>query len=163
MGPEDALNSIFRYFWFIAAMVGVLNYFIIQIRIPDELKEDSEYGGFKKGFLLFLTVPPALLGLLQTLGDFPHPFYVFTRDFQNVFIVLSWAVLFFTWGVFLFWVHYKDGARILVKFGKAFRGMPENENVVKILFTFIVLISIAALVVGVGINLADKAPGMMNK
>lgn len=123
-------------------------------------KNDPDYKNFERGFLLFFMGMPAVLGALQFLGGFNNALYFFSRDYNNIYVLFSWAVLAILWLATLWRIHLGGGAKIIIKFKDAFRfrGIAATEHVVKVIFTLMILVTCAALIIGVMQNVAEKAP-----
>jgi hypothetical protein len=52
------------------------------------------------------------------------------------------------WGLVLYWVLFKDGAKIISKYRVIFRNMPEDETKIKLLTVLMVLGGVVALIIG---------------
>ena len=152
---------VFKNFWIIAVVIGFVNYFMFKMRIPKNIEDENEKeetNNLLKSILVFLTVPFALLGIFQILGDFKNPFFVFSKDYKNIYVILSIIVLFSTWAIVLRWVFFKDGAKILIKHKEIFRGnFPANETIIKIFFVFMILGGLLGLIFGISNDLYNQA------
>ena len=137
------MNLLVKYFWLIAAIVNSFNLFWIQFRVDrivqrnPELLADSKR--LMRGLAIFLVLPFLLLTILQWAGHFDNALYISSPNYTNFYIVLSWSVFILLYIGILYWVLVRDGAKILIKFRAAFRNMPENETLVKLLTLVMVM------------------------
>jgi hypothetical protein len=84
------------------------------------------------------------------LGGFQNLFFVFSRDYQNIYVLLSWIVIIGFWATILRWVFCQNGASILIKYKVVLQGnFPSNETMIKIFFVFVVVCALVALVSGI--------------
>lgn len=145
---------LFKNFWLLAAMVGLINTFIIRSRMNKFIKanphEIVEAKRVTNGIFLSLIVPFLLLGILQLLGGFKNMSFVFSNNVGNVYVLLSWIVLFVWWAITWRWVVYKNGAKILIKYRRVIGfNVSSNEQLTKLQITFIIFCGVIALVIAV--------------
>lgn len=121
--------QFFKYFWFLCAIVGLLNILFIKLRVKDNNfdSEDDINSARRllKGLSIYLTVPYFLLGIFEILGGYDNCFFVFSNNYNNIFLLLSWMTLVATWIFSVYWIFAKDGARKLIKYGNV---LSENKN-----------------------------------
>ncbi len=151
MTPIDLFSIFFRYFWFIAAVVGALNMIIGRYRLSSTLKQHPEWeeeaNQFLKGYFFISTVPVLFLAMLQLAGGYNNPLYIISGDI-NLYTVLSWCVLLITWTIVFHYVFFQDGARTLVKF-RAIGNIPANETYVKVMVVVMLVAGLCVLISGV--------------
>lgn len=114
------MQIIFKYFWLIAVLVGVVNHVIIRSRVqklvenqPD-LEQDAPT--VLNGYLLFMTVPFLLVGMVQLIGGFESPMFLYDRNLGNPFALIADGIILFCLGVLAYWVYLRDGAQTLIRF-----------------------------------------------
>lgn len=154
------IEFVFKYFWFISAVIGVLNTYMGRYRLSSTLKQHPEWeeeaNQFLKGYFLISTVPALFLGMLQIAGGYTNPFYIVSGDI-TVYTVLSWCVLLITWTVLFHYVFLQDGARTIVKF-RNIGNIPGNETLVKVMVIVSLVAGVCALAFGVYYRMGDFLP-----
>ena len=153
------MNFFFKYIYFFSIPIAAINSLIIKRRFSEEkeltFNEKKELNKFIFGNFASMSIPFTLLGILQLIGGHEHCFFEFSTYFQDITILFSWIVLFVAWAFLLYWVWFCNGAKILVKYRKAFN-LPENELVVKFLTTLCVISGSFALVMGSIHEMSDQ-------
>ncbi|MDD2710315.1 MAG: hypothetical protein PHV34_20215 [Verrucomicrobiae bacterium] len=96
------------------------------------------------------------MGLVQFLGGHHHPFFIFSRKFQDPTVLASWTILILLWGLMLGWIWIGKGAKIIVKYRQGFNNIPESECAVKSLVTVCVLAGAIALGYGSAMDIGTK-------
>ena len=113
-------------FWVLCILVGCANYLYAREKIQPDLKEHPEesYEANKVllYYLLWLTVPFALFGIVQFVGGFDDFNFVLKRQ-DNFYSYLSDTIILFWWGIAAFWIFFRNGGEaaekyIYVRFGK---------------------------------------------
>lgn len=149
----DMMSYIFKYFWFIGAIVGLINTSISWLRInpvlikKPELRADAQKLFF--GLFFILVLPFIVLGILQLLGGFNNMFYIFSRDFNNLYLISSWASLALTYFIVLYWFFFKDAVRIVIIFREYIGRFPDNEAQIKALVILMICSGVIAVIVGI--------------
>jgi hypothetical protein len=137
-----------------------LNAGLARSRLSSTLEQHPEWEAesqvFLRNYFLLLTIPPLFLGLLQFAGGYNNPFYIFSNDL-NVYVVLSWCVLFLTWTRFFHWMVFQNGAQTLVKFREVGINMPRSESMVKVWVLLMLAAGVCALAVGAALDLGGTA------
>jgi hypothetical protein len=140
---------ILKFFWALAVLVGIVNYAIIRRRVTKLVDEKQELADgadqILLGYLLFNTVPYALLALAQFAGGYLHPFFIFTQSLTEPFVLVSVAVLIVWWILLAYWIYWKDGARKLVAYELVQAG---NEVGVKLVLGLALVGGVAGLLFG---------------
>ena len=113
---------------------------------------------FFKGFLNAFAGISFLLGIIQILGGYDNCLYLFSKDFNNPFIISALAVLIISWLLLLKWVFLGNGAKTIIKFRSAFQNMPDNELGVKMMVLMSVAGGIAGLIFGIIMDVGSKFP-----
>ena len=159
------LKVFFKYFWLLSIGMGFINYFAFKKRLSKNIADESrqEISSLLRSILVVLTVPFGLIGILQMLGKFESFFFVFSRNYNNIYVVLSWLVMIFFWIITLRWVFCKDGARMLLKHKDIFgANFPINETLIKIQLVIMIIGGLAALTIGISIDLYSHTHWITN-
>lgn len=131
---------IYDFVWLLFAAVNLLNLvithfrFVAIVRDEPELKNESKQ--LMKWLFIFGCLPFLLLYLIQYLGGFHNAFYIFSTNYHNLYIVLGQSVFILLSLAYLYSILLGGGASTLIRFRKAFRGMPANEMQLKMLTLF---------------------------
>ena len=162
------MQIFIKYFLFLSIPIGAINAVMIKHRVSSDKELDSnaqsELNKFTAGVFFSLTIPFTLLGILQLCGGHEHCFFMFSTNFSDTTIVLSWIVLFASWSLILWWVWFRSGASILLKYRTGLR-LPSfaNSSTVKLLVTLCVFGAILALVIGSISGLDNKLSKIIEK
>lgn len=138
----DYFSLIFRNFWFIAIIAGIINSVIIRFKILSKIRKNPELqqegNRLIQGYFLATTCPWLILGLLQNLGNFSDISYIYSNDYNNRYTILSRVFIIFCILLYTYWIVLKKGAETLIKF-ECVRGTPNAK-----LFKFITVVSATA-------------------
>jgi len=142
-----------KYFLFIGVGVCLVNTAIVRRRISAMLQQQPELreqaARFLRGYLLAFTIPPLILAALQIAGGFDDCFYPFSRDYENIYVVLSWCVAFVCSALLLYWVLFRNGARTIITFRAVLGNVPDSETAVKVLTVLCTCAGLAGLLFGI--------------
>lgn len=145
--------QIFKYFWFICAIVGIMNICIFRLKLKNE-KVDSK---IFKSLAIFFIAPYILLGIFELLGGYDNCFYIFSNDYKNIFLLFSWLTLAVTWIIPFFWIVFRNGARKLIEYRQVLLGdtsySNENETLLKVKVTLFLIILALVLIFCAKMNL----------
>lgn len=151
LGVQPAASPwfIYEFVWLIFASVNLLNLVIMHFRFASIVRESPELKNESKQLMVCLfafgVLPFLLLYLFQYLGGFHNAFYLFSTNYHNPYIVLGWSVFILLDLALLYSILWGGGASTLIRFRKAFRGMPENEIQLKVMIVLTVLVSTVSL------------------
>ena len=153
-GNRNAI--IFKYFFFIAVLFGIINGVILKSKTTQFINENPQYKEESNnvfiGYTLSLSVPFLILGMIQILGNFDSPFYIFSRNISNIFVLLSWLTLICSWALLFYWTFFKEGAKILIRYNIFGGSKPSSEVFVKFYVILMLLGGIAGLIIGSVMN-----------
>lgn len=149
------MEIIFKYFWFLGGIIGVINGLTTRYKINQltgknpERYEVEEANKVMKGAFLSHTLPYFAIGILQLMGGFDSFFFIFSKDYNNTYLLLSWLVLAGCMVSLLYWVWIKNGAAIIVKYREALgQNLPNNELLTKGIISLMVLGGVIGFIVG---------------
>jgi hypothetical protein len=143
---------VFKYFWLLAVLVGLLNFAIMRGRVEalaikrPELKHETRQ--VLIGYLLALTVPFFLLGILQLAGGYESPFFIFQENLNNPFVIASITVMVVWWAIIAYWVYFKNGVKALNILQIAYYNRPTGELPLKLSVALMLLGGILGLIWG---------------
>ncbi len=143
------MEYITNNFLGIAVLVGIVNGLVLRKKI---LMISSGNEGFDidpekkliKGIFGSLTIPFALLQIIQLLSGYKSAFYIFFKDYTNPFYWAGVSVLVISWLLFLYWIFLKKGYLVLKQYNKAFN-LPKSESGIKLFSLVVVLGGAVAL------------------
>ena len=88
---------ILKYFWFSLIAFGATNAWIIQRRAKPLIAENPELQAHANRvsvtLVLMIGIPSSLLGIIQHLGHFDSPLYIFSDDLSNGYLLAAWLVM----------------------------------------------------------------------
>lgn len=116
----DYFPLIFRNFWLIAIIAGIINSVIIRFKILSKVRKNPELqqegNRLSQGYFLATTCPWLILGLLQNSGNFSDISYIYSNDYNNRYTILSRVFIIFCILLYTYWIVLRNGAETLIKF-----------------------------------------------
>ena len=126
MNNAAAVPNIFRYFWFLAAAVMLVNIVIWRFRIGAVAEgrgvTKAEVDRFVYWTAVWLVGTPLLLGLVSISAGWSSPMCAGMFMFDSVPRILSSAITIAGYTAVLWWVWRGNGARFLSRIGPALNG-----------------------------------------
>lgn len=117
---EFLFQFVFKYFWFLAPIIAVLNFIPTRARINSVVRLHPELAsganGILFGYFMFLSVPFILLGVIQLAGGYETPFFIYTAPWNDPFVLASLGVIILTWLILGYWIFFRDGARKMIDY-----------------------------------------------
>jgi len=145
------ISNIFKYFWLICFVFGLVGFLILHLKIRKIVKENNDTDEQNARLMKFAvwygictSFPYLFLQVFQLLGNGKMLFFIFSLDFSNPFYVLSIVTLFLFWASIIYFVIIKDGAEIMARYSTVF-GMQANKIIIKLLYGTLVLVGILVL------------------
>jgi hypothetical protein len=158
--PTSSPWFIYEFVWLIFASVNLLNLVIMHFRFASIVRESPELKNESKQLMVWLfafgVLPFLLLYLFQYLGGFHNAFYAFSTNYHNPYVVLGWSVFILLDIALLYSILWGGGASTLIRFRKAFRGMPDNETQLKILTALCSFVGTVSLYFMIASNTFEK-------
>lgn len=128
---------IVEYSWLYLIGIGFLNYIYTRAYANKVVEKNPELEPEASRVLLYLlgylTIPFAVLGILQTIGGYANPFYIFEDVRSNTLSLIGNLIIVFWWGIGAYWTFFKGGAKKQELYIPA-RGMRMTERRAKIIF-----------------------------
>ena len=88
---------ILKYFWFALIFVGAANALFIQRRAKSLIVKQPELQAHANRvsytLILMIGIPSAFLGIIQFLAGYESPFYIFSDDLSNTYLLAAWIVM----------------------------------------------------------------------
>lgn len=159
------MEIIFNYFWFFCALVGVINFIIIKIKARRHEYEDmEELNRILNGMLILLTIPFILVGVFQNLGGYENIMYVYSGDYNNVFVLLSWAAIIFSSLYVMLWVVFMGGAEKLQKYSYVLstRSSIKSVALTKVVYVVMFISVLLSIYMGTRYHIYDEFKQVTN-
>ena len=115
------MSSLLNYSWFIVIPFGLINVVFVYWRALSHLNRNELLK--RRAFIaavsvaVALSVTSLLVGTIQLMGGFENPFYVYSVDISNPYILAGKLVLLLFWVIVLVWSWLTDG---LISYAKLF-------------------------------------------
>jgi len=128
----QVLDGIFRYFWFIALGVMLLNVAMMRPRM-NRLVElgrvtQDEAAEFIRGTAFAFGIPCVALGLIGLWAQWPSPMCAGVLSFRDPPSTATALVILAIWALLLRWVWIGSGAELLGRVGPALMNPPNWER-----------------------------------
>ena len=119
------MNYFSNYFWGLGILIGIINGILIRNKIQMVSLGNEGYNReiedkLIKGVFGAITIPFALLQIIQLISGYENAFFVFFHDYTNPFYWAGVSVMVISWGLYLYWVFLKKGAQVLLKYNNSF-------------------------------------------
>lgn len=102
-----------KYFWFLIIGFGAANAWVIQLRarplIVQEPSLKKHANRVSITLVLLIGIPSSLLGVIQHVGGFDSPFYIFSDDMSNGYLLAAWLVMSAMRLYILWWTWFTKG------------------------------------------------------
>jgi hypothetical protein len=86
-----------KYFWFSLIFIGAANALLIQRRAKPLIAKRPELqlhaNRVSYTLVLMIGIPSALLGIIQWVAGYESPFYIFSDDLSNGYLLTAWIVM----------------------------------------------------------------------
>ena len=126
------LDGIFRYFWFIALAVMLLNVALMRPRIARLVElgrvTQDEANDFIRGAAFAFGIPCVVLGSIALWARWPSPMCAGVLSFRDGPSTATTLVIVAAWALVLRWVWIGSGADVLGRFGPAMMNPPNWER-----------------------------------
>lgn len=152
----EPFNLISKYFWLVAMVVTVINWFLFRKRAQKHIEENPKlaegYAALFRGYLFWMNIPWVVMGLGCTVGGIPTVWHYFRPRDGNPYVLAWFGSVFFLWVFGTFWLFFKDGAETLARHPGAmeFRmGFKSKDITSPIFIKAFWLLALASGIVGV--------------
>lgn len=152
-----------KYFWFVATAINIYTVLMAWGTTKKLIAEKPENKQILNHSVRWLSVlyiiPFLLLGIFQTQGGFKHPFFIFSGNYSNIFILLSWLSLIAMWSLGCYWIFFKGGAKAFAMLKPVtLKGVNINEIGAKLFFGFFFVFGLIIFVFGVLLGYFNMIP-----
>jgi hypothetical protein len=121
-----------RYFWFLAALVLLINVPIWRRRLAEVVARDGltqeEADRFIRWAAFWIGVPSLILGVIGLLAGWPSPLCAGVLSFADLPRAAVSSVALIVWIALLWWVWRGGGAEFLARVGPALSKRPSNDK-----------------------------------
>ena len=142
------MPAIFRYFWFIAAGIMLINVFIWKRRLAPLVERgvvsQGEATGFLRGATIWLVGGSLVAGFISLWAGWPFPLCAGILSFADIPSMLMSVLAIAGWAALLWWVWRGNGADLLSRIlpeldrrGPRFRPSPRMVRVMATALTII--------------------------
>ena len=104
---------LLKYFWFGLILLAAINAWFVQKRARPLIAQDPllQFDANRVSITLILAIgiPSALLGIIQLLAGFDSPFYIFSDDLSDPYLVSAWLVMAGLRAYILYWLWFTNG------------------------------------------------------
>ena len=104
---------LLKYFWFGMILLAAINAWFVQKRARPLIAQDPllQFDANRVSITLILAIgiPSALLGFIQLLAGFDSPFYIFSDDLSDPYLVSAWLVMAGLRAYILYWLWFTNG------------------------------------------------------
>lgn len=103
----DAVAIVFKYLWFIVIPIGLVGVSLFKMRNANALSEkgvsSNEANAAYRVIAIAVVTTAGGIGLVQLVGDIDSPFFLYSGNLNNVYVVAGKLVLGLFWLGLLVW------------------------------------------------------------
>lgn len=107
------LTIYLKYFWFSIILVAVANAWFVQKRARPLIAKNPllqlEANRVSITLILMISIPSAMLGIIQLMAGYESPFYIFSDDLSNRYLLSAWIVMAGLRVFILYWLWFTKG------------------------------------------------------
>ena len=107
------LAVFLKYFWFSIILVAVTNAWFVQKRARPLIAKNPllqlEANRVSITLILMISIPSAMLGIIQLMAGYESPFYIFSDDLSNRYLLSAWVVMAGLRVFILYWLWFTKG------------------------------------------------------
>jgi hypothetical protein len=141
---------VFDYAWIFLILVTTINALVLKVHSSRIVKEHPELqGGYDqlfKGYIIYMNIPWAIMGIGMVFGGVPSAFNFFTPRHGNIFVIPFHASIVILWFLGIWWVYFKGGAEFLNKY-KGIFNRDFSANFIKVYFGVCLIGGILGMIV----------------
>jgi hypothetical protein len=102
-----------KYFWFSIILVAVANTWFVQKRARPLIAKNPllqlDANRVSITLILMISIPSAMLGAIQIMAGYESPFYIFSDDLSNRYLLSAWIVMAGLRVFILYWLWFTKG------------------------------------------------------
>ena len=107
------LAVFLKYFWFSIILVAVTNAWFVQKRARPLIAKNPllqlDANRVSITLILMISIPSAMLGAIQIMAGYESPFYIFSDDLSNRYLLSAWIVMAGLRVFILYWLWFTKG------------------------------------------------------
>lgn len=107
------LAVLLKYFWFGMILLAVANAWFVQKRARPLIVEDPllqlDANRVSMTLILMISIPSTMLGIIQLIAGYESPFYIFSDDLSNMYLLTAWLVMAGLRVFILYWLWFTNG------------------------------------------------------
>ena len=107
------LAVFLKYFWFSIILVAVTNAWFVQKRARPLIAKNPllqlDANRVSITLILMISIPSAMLGIIQLMAGYESPFYIFSDDLSNRYLLSAWIVMAGLRVFILYWLWFTKG------------------------------------------------------
>lgn len=107
------LAVFLKYFWFSIILVAVTNAWFVQKRARPLIAKNPllqlDANRVSNTLILMISIPSAMLGIIQLMAGYESPFYIFSDDLSNRYLLSAWIVMAGLRVFILYWLWFTKG------------------------------------------------------
>lgn len=142
------MTFVLSHLWFAVIPLGLLNVIFLYFRARKHLSHDPELKKNARRAVYCLAVAMAVtasfVGAMQLMGGFQNPFYIYSSNLDNPYILTGKIAIYVFWVAVLVWAWFTEG---LVNYTKLFflTVKPYEQTLLRGLATLVCVGGITAL------------------
>ena len=107
------LAVFLKYFWFSIILVAVANAWFVQKRTRPLIAKNPllqlDANRVSMTLILMISIPSAILGIIQLIAGYESPWYIFSDDLSNKYLLSAWIVMAGLRVFILYWLWFTKG------------------------------------------------------
>lgn len=107
------ISLLLKYFWFGVMLIGPINAWFIRKRALPLIEASpvlqADMDKVSMTLILMIGIPSAMLGIIQFVADYESPFYIFSDDLSNPYLLSAWIVMAGLRVFILYWLWFTQG------------------------------------------------------
>ncbi|MFH1094058.1 MAG: hypothetical protein V1739_07925 [Candidatus Omnitrophota bacterium] len=146
----EPFTIIAQNFWLIAIFITGINLLIFRNKSKDYISKNPELAqGYEilfKHYFFWCNIPWIIMGIGIVTGGVSDIADYFRPQEGNPFVLVWYISIFSLWAAGTYWLLFRGGAQMLIKFPGALKGKVTSPLLIKVLWLICVFWGIAAVV-----------------
>lgn len=109
----NIMSHILSNLWFAVIPLGLLNVVFLYLRARKHLSHDPQLKRSARKAVLYLAitmgVTASTVGVIQIFGDFNNPFFIYSSNLSDPYVLAGKIVMYLFWVCVLAWAWFTDG------------------------------------------------------
>lgn len=107
------MSHILSNLWFAVIPLGLLNVIFLYLRARKHLSHDPQLRKSARKAVLYLAISMGItastVGILQIFGEFNNPFFIYSNNLSDPYVLAGKIVIYLFWAGVLIWAWFTDG------------------------------------------------------